>query len=545
MSKNSLKIAILCILTPFFIMPSCALLDVDSEDLVTRNEFYTTLGDAWAIKIGLYGSMQNLMEQYFVLGELRGDLVTPARGAKNNPDMLEFMEHNISPDNKYLDWSGFYHLINQCNDALVSLPVIKANVADFEDHWYNHIIGEVLWIRAWAYLTLVKNWGDVPFITEPVYSVQDVVAIQPTCADCILDQLEADLAWAVRHLIMNWAWARLPTYWNHETVNMAAGVNLLGDVLLHRDKYEQAWSRSALRKVIDPAVFDVQPNGSREFWNNSFNLGRASGEYAPNGESWFAANFRWAMEGFQGTWTLQGLVLAFDTESSYDGGRYNLNHTLGKITSNRPEWGEQYIVKPSVPAVENWLLPARDQNRGERYSYFVDRSVEPYDTLIWKYIGIDHNGNRRGNNRETGSGNINIHRVADLYFRGAEAAARLGIVSEAIEILRQSTAAVVTFPPFINVNSSIEAVEDAIMKERAQELAFEMYRWYDLVRIAKRRDDPNYLIDKVVAARPAEIRDEIRARLEFQSENLWKLPYGSRAVRLNPALLEPCIPLSK
>jgi len=535
MIKNNFKIVLFCLLIPY--ITSCSLLDVDSEDNVARKDIYEILGDAWAIKIGLYGSMQSLVEQYFVLGELRGDLVTPARGAKSNPDMYEFMDHNISLDNKYLDWSGFYNLINQCNEALVSLPIVKKRSPDFEDHWYNHMMGEVLWLRAWAYLTLVKNWGDVPFITTPIYTAQDVQAMPVTNEDKILDQLEIDLTWAVEHLWNNWAWAAMPTYWNHETINMAAGVDLLGDVLLHRNKYIEAWSRTVLLRVIDPDVFQVQSTGSREYWNNSFNLG-SSTQYGDNGEYWFEANFRHAKEGFRNTWVLQGLVLAFDTEEGNDGGKYNQNHNLGKITSNRPEWGEQYIVKPSLQACKTWEL-LMDVNRGQANdrrggSWYKDGN----DSLIWKYIGLDgrNSGSRRGSDRKTGSGNVNIHRVADLYFRGAEAAARLGIPEAAIDILRQSRTAVHAQPPSLQTSSTIEEIEDAIMEERAAELAFEMYRWYDLVRIAKRRNDPNYLINRVVAAAPANKRDELRARLELQSTNWWKLPYSNKAVLLNPNL---------
>ena len=532
MIRRIINKTLICVMIPIATI-SCSLLSVDSEDHVARNDIYAVLGDAWAIKIGLYGSMQDLMEQYFVLGELRGDLVTPARGARANRDMLEFMEHNISLDNKYLDWSGFYRLINQCNEALVSLPVVKQKNPDFEEHWFNHIMGEVLWIRAWAYLTLVKNWGDVPFITKPVYSVQDVQPLEPASQDVILDQLEIDLAWAVEQVWVNWSWAGMPKYWNHETVNMAAAVNLLGDVLLHRDKYEQAWSKSALQKVVEPGVFTVQPGGGREYWNDSFKLGAGDNRLGDNGQFWFDINFRYAMEDYQRSWIFQGLVLAFDTEAQYDGGTYYKNHTLGQITSNRPEWGEQYIVKPSIPAIINWKFPADDINRGEGYSYYIDGQ----DTLIWKYIGLNRYGERRGSDRRTGSGNINIHRVADLYLRGAEAAARLGSTERAITIIRDCRGAVHAMPPALQISASIEEIEDAIMTERASELAFEMYRWYDLVRIAKRRNDPNYLIDRVVAAAPADKRDELRARLEIQSLNWWKLPYGNKAMQMNPNLV--------
>ncbi len=42
-------------------------------------------------------------------------------------------------------------------------------------------------------------------------------------------------------------------------------------------------------------------------------------------------------------------------------------------------------------------------------------------------------------------------------------------------------------------------IEDLIISERALEMAYEGKRWFDLVRIAERRNDPAFLADKVAA----------------------------------------------
>ena len=65
--------------------------------------------------------------------------------------------------------------------------------------------------------------------------------------------------------------------------------------------------------------------------------------------------------------------------------------------------------------------------------------------------------------------------------------------------------------------------DSLIMRERALECAWEGERFYDLIRIAERWDDPAYLADKVASKYPTHRHDEIKTLL-MNKEN-WYLPY--------------------
>lgn len=64
---------------------------------------------------------------------------------------------------------------------------------------------------------------------------------------------------------------------------------------------------------------------------------------------------------------------------------------------------------------------------------------------------------------------------------------------------------------------------DAVLDERARELAYEGKRFYDLIRVAKRRNEPSYLADRVSAKFDEPKKSQIREHL--MNEENWYIKY--------------------
>ncbi len=143
---------------------------------------------------------------------------------------------------------------------------------------------------------------------------------------------------------------------------------------------------------------------------------------------------------------------------------------------------------------------SRELIRGENNSI---RKWSEGDYVIWKYVGRAGDGKSFRAGNEMQSCNWIVYRYADVLLMKAEALSQLGRYSEALTIINQIRDRAEVFP--LNLPDSQVAYEDAILDERARELAFEGKRWFDLLRMGRRNNfaRKDKLIEIIVANVPS------------------------------------------
>ena len=144
------------------------------EDLMTvdtGDKAYINANDTLYSYLGIMRSMQDIAERQIVLGEIRGDLVQSSEYATDTLFAISNFDDPKDQSCSMLCVSDYYNVINNCNFYIYNcnIDAVKANVKYMVPEYT-----QVKAIRAWAYLQLVKNYKEVPYITEPVKNL-DVI----------------------------------------------------------------------------------------------------------------------------------------------------------------------------------------------------------------------------------------------------------------------------------------------------------------------------------------------------------------------------------
>lgn len=150
-------------------LPSCSdMLESDSSRQLFDKELNNKT-DSVHFAFGIMQSMQQLADQYVLIGEMRGDLVKTTEYTDNN--LRKLADFSADASNKYDSAYVYYRVINNCNYYIAhrdtTLMTGSTLVAMRE-------YAAIKAFRAWAYLQLARTYGKVPFFTEPLTTISQI-----------------------------------------------------------------------------------------------------------------------------------------------------------------------------------------------------------------------------------------------------------------------------------------------------------------------------------------------------------------------------------
>ncbi len=194
--KNILYITLIFAL--FSGLNSCTKLDEEPIGLLAPEGFFKTKKDVEAAVLAFNGTLahENLFgRQYTIALLFRDDMCDLAvanadRGFINNFDGL-----NANNSVTRSAWNQFYVAIAAANTAEAAAMGLNLPAAEM-----NPLIAESRFNRAFCYYHLVRNFGDLPYIDQPISDPSSVAEILRTPEAAIYDSIIADLTFAKQYL---------------------------------------------------------------------------------------------------------------------------------------------------------------------------------------------------------------------------------------------------------------------------------------------------------------------------------------------------------
>ncbi|MEM8965349.1 MAG: RagB/SusD family nutrient uptake outer membrane protein [Bacteroidota bacterium] len=367
-------------------------------------------------------------------------------------------------------WQISYKIISKSN---IIEDAIETGFPDFQgDPALSRSMGEARFMRAYAYLTLVTIFGDVPLLLDQPVTIEEASALTRNPVSSVWEQaIIPDLEYAAENC---WVKSQLVTEGLLGSAPQAAAKLALAEAYLFNDRPGEA--EAVLEEVVASGEYSLLPDFSA-LWGGNDN----------NAESIFEIQFNFGETGRANDYTR---LLPFELQG------------IG---------GFQFTTQISVPTDD--LVNAMEGDT--RFLATLDTGLYDIDSIF-----VEANHWRKYTDFSIGAGaiendwNINLMRYADVLHLLAEAEIRQDKVAEGMAHVNE-TRARASMPLFSASVSQSEAL-DLYLEERRLEFAGEMKRWRDLLRTEK----------------TVEVIEEFLGTSIPESQLLWPIPEGE--IEANP-----------
>lgn len=535
---KKIRFYILSLIFTGLILGSC------SEDFLDKTpkgepdiaNFYQTEADA---KMGInaaYGVLQQykMPASAFFYGDICSDDAEKGSEGSDMAAATDMKEHTMTASNLFIGswrWVPLFDGVFKCNIIIDKMP----GISSLDDDLRDRMIGEAKFLRAYYFFELVRTFGGVPLVTEPLTT--EFIVPRATKEETYA-QIEKDLTEAI------------PVLWKksqYEEINevgratIGAAKSLLGKVYLYQQKWSQA--EGILKDVVTSSEYSLEPdfakifsfageNGSESIFEVNY-MEEGDAEAYDKNEGNFSTVFQMTRGGWGWGFNqpTHDLVDEFGTyrfrQESYDklvawpGGDAAKQQEIADKLKGSSVWNSEYNTYEAFMAAVNGVVGA-DDGEGYKLPILVNsfQSKDPRYTATIIEDGEDWEGEIQDNHssgdntgyfsRKNGlspserpaawrlsAKNERVIRLADVYLMYAEAACENGNLAEAKTYLNKirerarnfggDPTALPDFPNYTDnegnqYSDTQDGLRKAIRTERRLELAMEHHRLWDVIR---------------------------------------------------------------
>jgi starch-binding outer membrane protein, SusD/RagB family len=170
-------------------------LDVQSPSSVDEDFVFTSPGETFKVMAGCYniwrGASNGLFYDVDVVGS---DAETHPESydaqTRHIPEGLYATEISINYSNSVDNWANMYRVANRANiimEAIGQKEEYKSAVTAGTSSEWTQLYGEAAVFRAFAYLNLIRYFGDVPYFQKTIRTAKEVDSARLTSRDVIYD----------------------------------------------------------------------------------------------------------------------------------------------------------------------------------------------------------------------------------------------------------------------------------------------------------------------------------------------------------------------
>lgn len=516
------------------------------NDIVEEN-FWENKSDVESVLSAAYAKLESsdCITRMALWGESRSDNIVEGSQSASEDVIRVLTKDNLMESNSFVTWSSFYDVINLANTVIEYAPKVMEKDPNYKPAQMRSNVAEARALRALAYFYLIRTFKDVPYVTRASKDDSEDFRVPATDFETILkNEIES-----LRETISDGygsEWANKKFTETEANVGRFTRVGiyaLLADMTLWAEDYESciyycdcviklkkeqyAEYKEKYRTTGTVNLYNGYPliRPSKE---NDENLGNSYGEIFGDGCS-FESIFELVF--------VRNQSVKNNFISSYYGSSTSRSN-LGYLAANGTLYddvksGKGLFAKTDIRGRES-MQSMRDGS-GCRITKYVEPTLEYTTNLSDPTYPITRN--------DAESPNWIIYRFTDVLLMQAEAMVCLAqsvsdpyIVSAATNVnavYRRANNN--SSKDTVNVKSltSIEEMEEIVLNERRRELLFEGKRWYDLVRVCRRRNSTDYVLTNVMP-KYKDNREAIRVRLA----NLDALyaPIAKSELKINPEL---------